>query len=352
MEVKRKSPRRRTRLAGAAFSILVVLAVSAPNAAAADKDFKGWFAALDLALTQPNSLDQHFGDSINAANPSATKMSRLVLKNDSDGTLRASVGYGFGLGFGSLQASYWSFDNEDSTSGSFTGVIAPAIFGYGYNGAMYVLNPTFTAGSKVKATTVDLDYVRPMDAGEQFTVKWLAGLRVATYEEDQAWQATSGTTSYTYRQGKHMESDAIGLKVGASALFDFTRHFSVEGGMAFSFLQGSNKGRSFQTFVDRASFVCGTPPCSDFDESKDDRTRGEIRDFDLKAVWTVGDLEYYVGYSASFWDGLVKDPVPAGGNFFVSPGSEGPSRDGISFNSLHGGIVWRFAGRQVTGGGP
>ncbi len=349
MEVKRKSPRRRMRLAGAVFSVLVILAATAPDAAAADKDFKGWFAALDLALTQPTSFDQHFADHINTADPSATRTERLVLKNDSDGTFRASVGYGFGLGFGSLQASYWSFDNEDSESGSFTGAIVPTIFGYGYNGTMYITNPTLKAGSRVKATIADLDYVRPMDAGEQFTVKWLAGLRVATYEEDQSLEAVS---SYTYRQGKHMESDAVGLKVGASALFDFTRHFSVEGGMAFSFLQGSNKGRSFQTFVDRPSFACGTPPCSDFDEAKDDHIRGEVRDFDLKAVWTVGDLEYYVGYSASFWDGLVKDPVPAAGGVFTSPGSEGSSRDGISFNSLHGGIVWRFAGRQVTGGGP
>ena len=352
MEVKRKSPRRRIRLAGAVFSILVVLAVSAPNVAAADKDFKGWFAALDLALTQPNSLDQHFADFTNGQDPSATRTDRLMMDNGSDGTFRASVGYGFGLGFGSLQASYWSFDNEDSESGSRTGVMFPMISGYVYNYGMFIQNPTFSAGSRVQATTADLDYVRPMDAGEQFTIKWLAGLRVATYEEDQSFSAVSGTTTYNYRQGKHIESDAVGLRVGASAVFDFTRHFSVEGGMAFSFLQGSNKGRAFQTFVDQppGSF-CSVPPCSEFFEAKNDNLRGEIRDFDLKAVWTVGDLDYYIGYTASFWDGLVRDPVPVTGAF-VSTGTEGPTRDGISFNSLHGGIVWRFGGRQVTGGGP
>src|SRR5881628_1558695 len=157
MRFRKRCSRLPTHPAAFAVAALSIWAFATP-AAAADKDFKGWFAALDLALTQPNSLDQHFGDSVNSANPSATRMNRLVLKNDSDGTFRASVGYGFGLGFGSLQASYWSFDNEDSESRSLTGAIAPAIFGYGYNGAMYVLNPTFTAGSKVQATTADLDY--------------------------------------------------------------------------------------------------------------------------------------------------------------------------------------------------
>ncbi len=117
--------------------------------------------------------------------------------------------------------------------------------------------------------------------------------------------------------------------------------------MAVSFMQGNTDGEASQTFVDTVPFSCtGGPPCRETREGEDDNVRGEIRDLDLRAVWGAGPVDVSIGYSASFWDGLVKDPVPASG--FLLLGEE-PSRDGISFSSLHVGILWRFGGGRFVG---
>src|SRR5207249_5600076 len=81
-------------------AVLGMLATAAP--VRADDDVKGWFVALDIAMTQPYSLDQSFATHIDQ---SATpfKDTRLVMDNDSDMTYRASVGYVFGKGLGNLR---------------------------------------------------------------------------------------------------------------------------------------------------------------------------------------------------------------------------------------------------------
>src|SRR5258705_282922 len=76
----------------------------------------------------------------------------------------------------------------------------------------------FEATSSVKASTWDVDYIRPMSAGDKFHVDWLAGLRVASYEENQDFAGTDGVSDYL--QGKHIDSDSWGFRFGATAVFD------------------------------------------------------------------------------------------------------------------------------------
>ncbi|HXH28403.1 MAG TPA: Lpg1974 family pore-forming outer membrane protein [Candidatus Polarisedimenticolia bacterium] len=317
--------------------VVAALACVATPAAAADKEYEGWFAFLDLASSQPNSLDQHYANSEDYTGTPLKR--RLTLENDSDMTYRVGVGYGFGKGLGSLQVSYWSFDNDDRESGTVNGGLYPTLFGsttyYGYS--IYLYNSSgvdFRAGSKTKASTTDLDYIRPITSGDKVSLHWLAGLRVASYEEDVSFEGHDGTNDYF--QAKHLKSDAWGMRVGAGALFSFTDHFGIKSSMVFSFLQADTKGRSSQTLS------IGSPP-SDVAEADDDNIRGEIRDFDLKAVWSYGHLDYFVGYSMSNWDGLVTDPVPSSDNSFNGGGAS-RGRNGISFNSVHAGVKWRFGG--------
>src|SRR5437773_11923479 len=133
-----------------------MLATAAP--ARADDDVKGWFVALDIAMTQPNSLDQSFATHIDqTATP--FRDTRLMMDNDSDMTYRASVGYGFGKGLGNLRVSYWSFDKGDEQTGNLPGGLYPSVFGYGYPGGyVYLYNATgvaYQATSKVKARAYD-----------------------------------------------------------------------------------------------------------------------------------------------------------------------------------------------------
>jgi hypothetical protein len=336
MPLWKSCPLHRIPWARAALAVLVVLAAAAP-AAAAGKDYEGFFGVLDVALTQPNSLDQHFADSL-VFSGSGADYTRHVLDNDADSTFRIQVGYSFGKGLGSIRASYWSFENDDSQSMSIPGGVYPTVFGssyytgrYGsYVGYYYLYNAagvSVIASSKVKASTLDLDYIGPMVGGNKVSVNWLAGLRRATYEEDQTFDGDDGT--YYIVQGKHFESNALGIRVGAKAAFELTRRFRLEGEVGLSLLQADSKGDSFQIVSERGVL--------DTNHGEDDNTRGEIRDLDVRGVWDAGPLDFYVGYAVSSWEGLVSDPVPGAAGFSSVPG-----RDSISFNSIHGGVIWRF----------
>jgi hypothetical protein len=321
-----------------ALGALLALAAWAPAVAAGQDDFKGWFVALDLANTQPNSLDQNYA----AVTDVATGFSeRKVMENDADFTYRFGVGYSFGKSLGRLSVAYWSFDSEDMAGDTTYNYVYPTIFGYGYNQggsyASYNYPVTYEATSKVKATTIDVNYVRPMAVGEKFAVRWLVGLRSATYEEDQTFAAVD-YYAYTTSEAKHMKSDAFGVRVGAGARFGFNEHFSIEGSMVISVLQANTDAEANRTAWD---FPINPPPLEDQHKTSDDNVRGEIRDIDVRAVWSYQMLDYYLGYSVSTWDGLVADPLNGGACCTVGTAT-GSSRDTIAFNSLHGGVVWRF----------
>ncbi len=330
-------------LAVAGLALLATVALATPLRAA-DTDYKGWFLALDLAQTQPDSLDQHYANTRVFTTPD-TVSKRLVMNTDSDLTWRLGVGYGFGKERGSLKVSYWSFDNDQSeVKNGLFGTVYPTIVGYSNSGSNYIGNQGNTtypidvkATSKVKARATDIDYVRPIAVGEKTTIKWLAGLRVASYEETDRFDGVIDYGAYlpyglqTYSQAKHFKSDAIGPRVGVAAVFGFTKHFSLQGSAAFSFLQADTKGESLA--VDNTG-------ATDANSAKDDHLRGEIRDYDLRAVWNYGHLDYYLGYSASEWNGLVANPLPS--SECCTDGNGSRVRDNIAFNSLHGGVVWRF----------
>jgi len=318
-------------LAGCA---VVALAMMTTPTLAADEGYRGWFLALDFASTQPESLDQHFANHFDTNTP--PNDTRLVIDNDVGTSYRASVGYGFGNDLGDLRVSYWSFDHDDKMTGNLPGEIDPVLFGYGYIYAPYLNNPAgvdFTATSKVKAHAADLDYVRALVTGEKSSLSWLAGLRVASFEEDRGFEGNDGTNDFV--QSKHFKSDGAGIRVGALANFGFGKHFSLESSFVMSLMQADTKG---EAHIDNIQ-----PPASETRTADDNHLRGEIKDFDVRAVWSYGKVDYYLGYSVSSWGGMVADPAPATTGPFISIGSVADrGRDNISFNSIHAGLVWRF----------
>lgn len=307
-----------------------MVAAAAPVRAAGDEDFKGWFLTLDAALTQPNGLEQQYAFA--STGFGTINDQRLIFDNDSDFTGAIKFGYGFGNGLGRLQVSFWGFDNEDKVDSTLSASVVPTVFGYGYY-SMYLSSyygpVEIQAKSKVQAATFDVDYLRSYAVGKKTTVTWLAGLRSATYEESQDFLGTwTYYPVYLYQQHKDFKADALGLRLGAAVNFGFTDHFGLEGSTTFSFLQAETEGDSFQAF-----------PNGDVESltGDDDNVRGEMREFDLKACWSYGMMDYFVGYRMETWDGLVIDPVLATG--FTSSLQ---SRDSVSFNSLHAGVTFKF----------
>lgn len=330
---KRNDPKRI--LAFAAVVAGLALAASGNPAMAAGADYKGFFVALDLATTQPTGIDQ---TSAVLVDPATGFTTRDIVKNDSDFSFALKAGYSWGE-LGGLEVSYWSFDN-DQTENHVDNVnyVYPTVFGqYGFNYFTSYGLPapvTYTTTSGIKASVIDIDYFRAMDVGERFTIKWLAGLRSASYTEDQGFSSDTTALSY-YIESKHIDSDAFGVKVGAVLSFGFTDRFALQGKMAFSFLQGDT-----QSERTRNSSGLETDQVS----ADADNVRGEIRDYDLRGVWMWENLDVYLGYGGQTWDGLVTDPLGSAGGCCAASTANGQSgsRDSIGFNSLHAGVVLRF----------
>jgi hypothetical protein len=349
--------RRALRVLAPAVCVGGLMAATCSPAQAAPDDFKGFLFALDLALTQPSGLDSHIATVTNTTIfPSQTQ--RIVLDNDADVTWSARVGYGFGLDMGKIQVSYWSFDNDDKETFTRAGFLSPALFGYGFYGAMYICNTTgggygycdsslpltFTGGSGVKAHTLDLDYSRDAEVSSRFHLNWLAGLRVASYQEERSFEAFDGT--YLYLQDKSWDADAWGIRVGAGGTLNLTEHFGLRGSLAYSALLGSTEGEASQTFVN-GGLTCGFPPCKDIRTGKDDNLHGNIVDLELKGVWSAGPVDVSLGFASSTWSGFVGDPVPAQA-FRLVP--ESPSNESIGFDRFEVGVLWRIG--SVGGVGP
>jgi major outer membrane protein len=308
-------------------ALAVAVTLAAGNQARAD-DYKGWFVWLDLADTQPNSLDQHYANTVDFG---TGQEQVLTLENDPDFTWKLGAGYSWGK-MGMLKVSYWTFDNEDKESGTVSGYMVPTVFGYGaiyYYQTLY--NPTFEATGKVQATTFDIDYARPFPAGEKMTISWMAGLRVANYEETQKFTGTDAT--YTYTQQKHFENKGWGPRVGVNVDWGFTKRFSLGGTAAFSFMQVKTDGDASQSEPGVYSESLSV---------NSDNERGLIMDFDLRAIWTWDKFGVWVGYEMSDWGGIATNPFPPS-NSFVGPMGV-PGRDDVSFNSWHTGVKWKFGG--------
>jgi hypothetical protein len=322
------------RLCALCVPALALLSFASPVEAAENK-YQGFFVDLDYAVTQPNSLDQHFATHVDASsNP--VRDERLVIDNDAQATIRGTVGYRLGKGRGNLQVSYWSFENDDRQEGVLNGGVYPTIMGYTYGGGMYIYNPagvTYGATSTVKARSWDLDYVRSIPIGSTFALRWLAGLRAVRYEETQSFSGSDGAN--TYLQEKTFTSEGIGMRVGVAGVFGITRHFNLEGSMDVSFLQADTDGLATATFPSGAIQTF---------HGEDDHLRGNLQDFGLRAVWRFRFFDYYLGFSNYDWTGLPADPVPAGGccSGSLYPASRG--REAVSFNALHTGILVRFGG--------
>ncbi len=321
---------------------LLLLFSPAPQAA---EEPRGFLLALDAALTQPSGLDRPLATVINGS-IFPPQSERIALEHDADVTWGAGIGYDFGREYGRVQVSYWTFENDDSESFTRTGLVSPALFGYGYYGYMLLCNqsfgscdPTlpvrFAGTSDIKASTWDLDYADALHISEHFDLRWLAGLRTASFEEGQSFQGTDEL--YTYVQEKSLDVDAIGIRVGAGADFRLTPHFSLRAGLAYSSLIGSSEGKASQNFVELG--------LSESRTGKDDQFSGSILDLELRGVWSAGPVDISLGLTSSQWNGFSRDPVPATG--FLGVG-ESSTNDSFSFASFEVGLLWRFGRQSYT----
>jgi hypothetical protein len=323
------------------FSALAVLTLAAAAPAqAAGVDYKGFFVALDVASTQPTGLDQLYANVWDGP-PGGTGQHQEFKFFDNSAGFSGSLRLGYSFGeLGGLEATYWSFDNDDSLKSSEgTNYVYPLVFGgYAYyNAGTYGLAPpsTYTVKSSIKAHTTDVDYFRVMEAGEKFTIKWIGGLRAASYEEDLSFEGTDAGlyAVYPLQQTRHIKTDAFGVKAGAKLSYGLTEHFGLQGSLAFSILQG----KTDQNTAQNAAGV--------IDELKlsADNIHGEIRDYDLRAVWSWPKFDVYFGYGGQTWEGLVKDR--SGNQVNLTPSATKATRDDrdtIGFMSYHAGVVWRF----------
>jgi hypothetical protein len=322
-------------LAIAAVAVLIAFS-SSPAMAAHHDDYKGWFVSLDAAMTQLNSLDQ---GSPTSSNP-LTSRYRLTTRQGDGQRLRFHLG-GEGRPLGRSWAGWRCRTGRSTTRTRSAPPRAPATSTDGVrrrsynNGGTYALvGPVdYKASAKTKASTIDLDYSRPMHAGED-DGRLDRRTALATFAGDPDVRQRSDAGALHQPDAPHMKSDAFGVKVGARVNFGMTQHFSCEGLMAWSFMQANTDGEATQN-------AGGT---LDQITSSDDHVMGEIRDYDVRAVWNWSALDFYVGYGGQTWEGLVSDPID--GSCCGASGAGHSTRDSVAFNSAHAGVTFRFGGKH------
>jgi len=312
-------------------ALFAVAAAAAGGHAAAQSADAHWFAIVDATFTRP-SVDLEYALQIDTSG-FPIDSTRHLLDSESGFSFRAGFGREFGSGRGSMRVTYWSFDANDTTEANLRGRVEPLVFGAGYYGAYYYLENLSgvetTAESEVEASIVDLDYRREITEGPRFRVSWLAGLRVANYDESQTFRGDDATL-YIIEQEKQISSDAYGVRVGADAQFRFGRIFSLEGDLSVSSMLADIETEAVQRIMDPG----GTLLFAESAEAIDDSAVGLITDVGARGVWEAGRAEIILGILFSHWNGIAEDRLP--------PVPRGTAREDVSFNSAYLGLRWRF----------
>jgi hypothetical protein len=261
---------------------------------------------------------------------------------------RLGLGYGWANG-NRVVVSVWGFSADQTAAGdgpsggaTYFAVGPPIRVASGYVGD--VGQPgAYDLTTEIESGTADIAFAREHDLGESFTVVWSAGLRYATYEETTQGlydDANFGSVDFgqnSFMASKSGKGEMLGGRVAARGSWRFTKLFSLDASLGFSFLDGEITGTSSLTPVGSANG--GNTPSS-LAEITDDSRSGSIQDFDLTVSWrVVGDaVRVWLGWEQQVWDGITTDLVR---NF---PGTAAPlrDRDSVVFSGYKLGVFVRF----------
>jgi len=310
----------------------------------------GVFLFFDASLTNPRNTDavlatidqiQDFGGGTNVQFP-------VIPIWDDEFAGRVGIGYGWSNG-NRLSLSFWGYSGDQTAAGN-----GPS----GSTTYFHVGPPIFTGGdfigdsgspgffdltTEVDATLVDLAWARTQELADSFWMEWSLGLRYANYEEttagdyDELNSTDAAFGQNSFAAAKSNEGDMIGARVAVHASYELSSHWSVGGGVGFSFLDGELTSSASMNPTGTVNSVAAP---SSFASVVDDSRSGTIRDVDLGVTWrSTGDtFRLSFGWEQSLWEAIAADLVR---NF---PGTAAPlqPRDSVTFSGYKLGVYYRF----------
>jgi hypothetical protein len=348
--------------------VLVLVAIASTGVAKAQYyDEEGFFLFLDAVLTTPQDTDQLVATIQDVANPTIQRESRPTVDWGSEPA--GEIGFGYRWPNGSkVTISYWQFDNDERIVGDGVAfgymnfAIGPASladpFGTGYYEyyGSFGYPGHYDIVADIEATSIEATFSDTAELSETLSLEWSVGVRYAKFEETLAGfydycssdpdVGCGGFVGYfgsyfgDYRYGvrKANEGEATGFKLGLRGEYALNDSLSINGGLAYSFMDGEVTGASSQApigLINQNQFI---PPASV--SVADDNRSGTIRDFDLAVVYHLFDDRYriWLGYEQSEWQGMVADLTRnTSGSFLVQPG-----RDRVVFSGFRIGASVRF----------
>lgn len=346
---------------------LALLAASAGTASAQFYDDDGFFLFVDAAFTTPSNTDQvvaeTFGNAF--AGPGSTEtVTQQMTDWGTSPTAQLQFGYRW-LNGSAVSISYWQFDDDERVAGEagyndFTNfTIGPAMFLGGSYFGTYGVPGSWDFGSNLKASTIDIAWDKQFEATDNLVLDWSLGIRFASFEETLSGSYDYYSSAYgfyfpgyySYAADKSNDGSMFGFRAGVRADYYFNDSISLDGGLGWSYLDGSVESRSTLAPSGSCNTTATPPgPCGGAFPFPvelptatfyiDDDRSGNILDFDLNVVWHIADDRYRVrfGYYHSRWDGIAADlsrNLP--GTFATLD-----SRESVSFSGFRIGVGFLF----------
>jgi hypothetical protein len=240
---------------------------------------------------------------------------------------RVSFGWNAGNGWWALSWSQWDDENDSSVSASDPSYVWDTL--YHSDEAWDNFEGTASALRTVEASTIDLTYGRKVFGDDNFSGRWMFGLRQASLDH-----MLNTTYADLFDELHHVdlasEASGIGFVGGVSGSYNLNEKWFVTGGFQYSFLTGEVEAMSYMEATD----VLGSFVDVDADVmSEEDRTFS-IMTASASLVWHPTDSTYYwIGYELSQWENVVDthlfpDDVSEG---FIQTDTTGINFDGFKF---------------------
>ncbi len=207
---------------------------------------EGFFIELEGAFSNSGNT----GAVVTATGPSDGQLccggtpiaNTLAMTDVEDGVdPKITVGYSWGAK-GRLSVTYWSFSEDDRSSGvaggypeyTWFGIGPAASWGYSF---YYEIDWDFT--QKVEADSIDIDWTTTVKAGEHVTVDLGVGARIANYDEtiDGLYILDPSGSAYMMPARRMIAGDGFGFTGSVGVSHELGNRFGLSSLLRVGFMQ-------------------------------------------------------------------------------------------------------------------
>jgi hypothetical protein len=290
-----------------------------------DQDHEGWYVEVEVASSTPGNVNTPVltsvaADGARGGGGTPPFENEVFLTDfDADASFRVGVGHSWGKK-GRLQVTYWSYSSDEDLSG-----FAPSYYvsgGNNYNwfgigptssiGYTFYYDTDFDVNQEIKASTIDVEFLRDTSPGENVTITWGIGLRIASFEDEirgRYLSTTNGPTTYEFPVSREIDSDGVGVtgSVGVEYMFGQGDRVGISSRLRVGFLTADVEASHSVTDLDGYDMTAG----SVWRESaeREDETATTL-EYEANVVIRLAEkLSLDVGWASQTWTDLAQVPL-------------------------------------------